>query len=378
MHFNVQLLAGAVIIAGLLAGCSDQVTDPRGQTDPSFAIVDGARGGEERFLFLPPMVPAPTYSGAFDATQSPVVHICELSGGACGATVATFSGSAVKLDLAEEAYRTSWKTGNAGLDPAKTYRIQVLVGTSVLGYADIVVVANGSQIKTVDRSQFVPVIDGQALNIRFRIEQVAPPPPPPPPPPPCTRGEQDCGWQNGDVITHAQDSWGDPTTIAGLLLFAHFDAVYFTAGGVLQIGGPITMTFTSAEAVHNYLPSVGISGALNANVVDPLTSSSGHFGGEVAALKLNIDFNAAGHTLGAAGAFLGNLTLCEFAAPYNTLNGISVGGFLALANTALGGAPMAIPIVDLALLVIQLNGSFEDGVVSKFAQDHLFNGACPL
>lgn len=59
----------------------------------------------------------------------------------------------MKLDLNAQAYVAIWKTKGAGLNPAKTYRIQVLVGTQVLGCADVVVLSNGSQIKTVDKNQ---------------------------------------------------------------------------------------------------------------------------------------------------------------------------------------------------------------------------------
>jgi hypothetical protein len=49
-----------------------------------------------------------------------------------------------------------------------------LIGTSILGYADVFVLSNGSQIKTVDKNQFVPTINGGVLNIRFRMETDAP------------------------------------------------------------------------------------------------------------------------------------------------------------------------------------------------------------
>lgn len=121
------------------------------ESTPSPTILDAAHGGSPGFYFLAPLVSAPAYTGTFDATRSPVITVCALAGSACGATMASFSSAQVKVDLAEEAYRASWKTKGAGLDPTKTYRIQVVVGTTVLGYADVVVLINGSQIKTVDR-----------------------------------------------------------------------------------------------------------------------------------------------------------------------------------------------------------------------------------
>lgn len=205
------------------------------------------------------MVPAPTYSGVFDASQSPLVNVCELSGNTCGATVASFSGSAIKLDLEREAYSATWKTKGAGLNPSKTYRISVLIGTSALGYADVVVLSNGSQIKTVDKNQFGATINGGVLNIRFRIEQSAPPPPPPP-----------VNWRSGDVITFHQTAWG----IHGVdisVLSHHFNVVYPTTE--VEVGTPgsggFSMAFSSGGAVGAYLPASGAAAPLNADLIDP-------------------------------------------------------------------------------------------------------------
>jgi hypothetical protein len=373
-------LRPAFILLGLLAGCTEHSTEPSalGQNTPSFAILDGARGGDPRFYFLPPMVPPPSYSGTFDASRSPVVHICELSGTTCGATVATFSGTAVKLDIADEAYKATWTTRDAGLDPAKTYRIQVLIGTSVLGHADVVVVANGSQIRTVDRSQFVPVIDGQTLNIRFRIEQAAPTPPPPPPPS-CAPGALGCGWQDGQMIGYTQASWGDPLAAGGALLTAHYDAVYALLFGVVVTGNPIagfTMIFTGAGPVLNFMPSSGPAAPLNANLVDPTSSAAGIYAGEVLGLRFNIDFSDAGYVRGSSGIRFGELTLCGFAGSLAGLNGLSIRDFSVIANDGLAGAAVPYSIVDLNNTTFGINTAFVDGVTSAFAQQHVVNGAC--
>ena len=38
---------------------------------PSLAISDSAHGGKSHFYFLPPILPAPAFSGVFDAALSP-------------------------------------------------------------------------------------------------------------------------------------------------------------------------------------------------------------------------------------------------------------------------------------------------------------------
>src|SRR5688572_9482709 len=80
----------------LFAACGERLTDPLGVPAPSFAIVDAAHGGTAGFYFLPPMVAPSSHAGVFDPTKSPTITICALVANACGATVATFSGSQVK------------------------------------------------------------------------------------------------------------------------------------------------------------------------------------------------------------------------------------------------------------------------------------------
>jgi hypothetical protein len=71
LRHTCHRLSGVVIAAAAFAACDDVATHPRDALDSSFAILDGARGGTAHFFFLPPMVPAPSYSGTFDGTQSP-------------------------------------------------------------------------------------------------------------------------------------------------------------------------------------------------------------------------------------------------------------------------------------------------------------------
>jgi hypothetical protein len=58
------------------------------------------------------------------------------------------------------------------------------------------------------------------------------------------------------------------------------------------------MDFDSADALITYLPASGAANALAADLLDPNPSNPnlppGTLGGEVATLKLNIDFSAAG------------------------------------------------------------------------------------
>jgi len=190
----------------------------------------------------------------------------------------------------------------------------------------------------------------------------------------CTPGTMGCGWHDGDEISYDQNIWGaDPSDgPPALLLAQHFFDV-FTSG--FELGGMFVMDFSSADALLTYLPQSGAPGALNASLTDPTSSSSGIFGGQVAALRLNIDFADAGYTAGSATVKYGDLTLCNLVTTPG-LDGSSLRQLQTVVNTALGGGATPYPIADLSNLVNQVNSAFEGGFASTFAQLSLVNGAC--
>jgi hypothetical protein len=197
----------------------------------------------------------------------------------------------------------------------------------------------------------------------------------------CTPGVPGCGWEDGDMLTYGQTSWGDTPAPgnAAALLVANYNSVYASTFGVVRVGLPspgFSMTFTGALPVLAYLPAVGTPAALTTNLVNPTSSSSGSFGGDVTALRLNIDFSDAGHLAGASGLQLGNLRLCGLTAT-PALNGLTVREFSGVVNTLLGGGSAAYPIATVAPVLVQLNGAFGAGNVTAWAQDHVVNGACP-
>jgi uncharacterized repeat protein (TIGR01451 family) len=187
------------------------------------------------------------------------------------------------------------------------------------------------------------------------------------------------GSQDGHLMTYIQGDWGTSTTPAGALLAAHHGSVYASTFGIVEVGVPgapgRSMSFTAANPVFSYLPSSGLPAPLNADLVDPVTSSSGVFGGEVLALRLNVDFSDAGLTGGAPGRRFGDLTLCS---PPAGPTGISVRAFLAVTQEMLGGGVTPFGIDALNGLAQDLNAAFVGGEPSAFAEEHLFDGACPV
>jgi hypothetical protein len=180
-------------------------------------------------------------------------------------------------------------------------------------------------------------------------------------------------WQMGDLTTYAQGSWGgDPAFDAGAaLLVANFNTVYAAPGAVI-VGSPsgFTMIFTDAQSALTYMPSIGPYAPLNGSVLNPVTTSSGAFGGDVTGLAFNVDFSDAGLLPGTSGLRFGDLVLTDFST-FPQLNGLTVRQVLGDANTLLSGGSSIVSINDLGTLVSDLNASFSNGFVSQFAQDHL-------
>jgi hypothetical protein len=180
------------------------------------------------------------------------------------------------------------------------------------------------------------------------------------------------------LTTYIQGDWGTLSTPAGVLLDAHYGSVYGSTFGVVEVGVPgasgRSMSFTGVNGVLAYLPSSGVPAPLDADLVDPVTSSSGVLGGEVLALRLNVDFSDAGLTSGASGPRFGDLLLCS---PPSGPSGLTVRAFLALASTALGGGSTPYATGELNAVAQDLNAAFAGGGPSPFAQAHLFAGACP-
>jgi len=158
---------------------------PPTASPPQFQILDGAHsGGNPHFFFLPPLVPAPTFSGTSDGTQKPVVKVCEWSGTTCLTRIAEFSmtgataAQVIRYDAQNQLYIVNWPTGRCvsgpcTLDPTKTYRLRVLIGVAELGHADLKVVQTSAGLKTIDPTQYIGVLQGSTVPVKFRIEQGA-------------------------------------------------------------------------------------------------------------------------------------------------------------------------------------------------------------
>jgi len=180
-----SLAAGAVLLVCACTG--DSLNPPPGQTIQA-SLSDGAHSGNPDFFFLPPIFDNPVNDpnfepDAFNANVRPTVEICELATlpvppattRACvpGTPFKTFGTSDVTLDAANQQYRVNWDTKAPSLTLTKEYRIRVLLGTHELGHADVDPVMTSSALKNVVTGDFIGLVDGRTLPIKFRVENGA-------------------------------------------------------------------------------------------------------------------------------------------------------------------------------------------------------------
>lgn len=168
----------AVSMLLFVPACFDSSPSAPGSRAPNLQVSDGAHSaGNTHFFFLPPMVPQPSFGGTFDGSKVPTVQICEWASTACGApplanfTMTDGPGSeTIRVVPADELYIVNWHSDQFALSPTKSYRIRVLLGTLELGHADVDIVTSGRELRNVDTGEFIPLLNGSTLPIKFRIE----------------------------------------------------------------------------------------------------------------------------------------------------------------------------------------------------------------
>jgi hypothetical protein len=179
-----------VSIASLaLAACSDGTipTAPRAAaprpsapTRPSASISDAVTGGTTGFYFLAPLVAQPQFSGTFDGTKQVVVLACSLGGSATVAPATSCTGALSyalpAVDVKNQTYSANLQTDRKKFPAGQYYRLKVVSYLGVeWGHVDLFLAANGSEFRNINQTQFVPLVDGRAIPVKFRIEQGAVP-----------------------------------------------------------------------------------------------------------------------------------------------------------------------------------------------------------
>jgi PEP-CTERM putative exosortase interaction domain len=186
-------------------------------------------------------------------------------------------------------------------------------------------------------------------------------------------GVADAGpFVDNQFFSFSQNTWGaDPGAgPPASLVRDDFDTLYPTG---LIVGSTANkyMLFTAGDALLDYLPSTGPAAPLNAILVDPFTTISGIFGGQVAGLRLNIDFSDAGILSHPSGVSFGDLLLTGLTGNVAGLDGLSLRQFQLIANDFLGGVLEPYPIADFSAVLMLVNGAFEGGFHNAWGDAHL-------
>ena len=169
--------------------------------------------------------------------------------------------------------------------------------------------------------------------------------------------------------TQTQGGWGQECNDddrsgggnVGCLRDDHWDDA-FPDG--LVIGGFYTITFTSSDAVAEFLTTGGTPDVLTQDYVDPADDTeAGIFAGQVTALAISLGFSEAGvDGFGPLGSLYYKHSVPWPGEPFS---GMTVQELFDLANEVLSGNPAALPpgttIPDLNEVITDINESFVGG-----------------
>ncbi|HSB14508.1 MAG TPA: hypothetical protein VLE22_08610, partial [Bryobacteraceae bacterium] len=157
---------------------------------------------------------------------------------------------------------------------------------------------------------------------------------------------------------------------AGKLLTDNFSTLY-PASNYFQVGSTYSLAADGAGKIQNFLPQTGTSGKLTSNYTitnsGSQTTSAGKLGGEVVALKLNVDASANNLLTHPASLPFGDLYYCPSGS--DDLKGKKISEILTTAAQVMGGAlaspPSGYTYATLDQLLQNLNESFKSGVTSS-------------
>ncbi|MEB3187651.1 MAG: hypothetical protein VKP72_09465 [bacterium] len=158
--------------------------------------------------------------------------------------------------------------------------------------------------------------------------------------------DPDSGWQRvaslsardacGVYQTYSQGFYG---SFNGSTVLSPNFASLAGGDGVYPIGTGYQLSFSSASSIQNYLPATGTPGILTGSILDPITSPSGVFGGQVLTMRLNLDLS----NLGVLPPNLGSLVVNSIAydGASTSFLGKTIATIVAESERVLGSGPVA-------------------------------------
>ncbi len=165
----------------------------------------------------------------------------------------------------------------------------------------------------------------------------------------------------GKFRTQTQGGWGTKCSgnNPGCYRNAWFD-VAFPDGLTIGCIGGRTLTFTSSQAVQNFLPAGGKAGALKKSYTNPARTEAGVLGGQLTALALTLGFDAADPDFSASRALLSSRVLCNTG---TACDGMTVQEVFDEASLILGGCggSTGLTASQIADALALINENYVDG-----------------
>lgn len=172
-------------------------------------------------------------------------------------------------------------------------------------------------------------------------------------------------WVGCEFRTQSQGGWG---TVChgqnpGCYRDEWFDIAFPEGDGYLTIGcgDGYTMTFTSSQAVQEFLPSGGKPGPLEFNYVNPTgKTEAGVLASQVLALALTLGFDSTDPDFCSSEELLVDLVICNTGTAFDCW---AVGDLFDEANVVLGGCESEYRPGEIADALAMVNENYVDGKV---------------
>ncbi len=167
--------------------------------------------------------------------------------------------------------------------------------------------------------------------------------------------QQDC---TGEFTTFTIGGWGTECNgnNPGCYRDAHFDAAF--PDGIVIGCGSNTFTFTSSEAVKNFLPSGGTAAAISGTHTDPATEAGNVLVSQLLGVALAVGFDVNDPNFSQGDTNIGALTIHA-----GTFAGMSIADFLQLGNQILGGCSSQYTFAEINAAAAAINENYDNGTV---------------
>src|SRR5579884_148811 len=173
-----HLLAAVALLTSV--GCGDRMTTPLDRAaalrnltpNVRMDISDGAHGGNPNVFFLPPLVKRPQKADGFkdEAFQPGLPVTMDVRDMSVAGTPIITQFARSDIDVGKNAYRAKWKVRKSNLNKKDTYRIEVLVGSKLVAFADVKVIDDKCDLKNLNDGTIIPVDSDETIPIRVRIQ----------------------------------------------------------------------------------------------------------------------------------------------------------------------------------------------------------------